>query len=179
MKILHIGQMIGGLDVYIRNSITYSKGDFEYVIVHGKDDKNRPVVKNNCEVREYLIPLYRELNAVNDWKAIVDAIKIVREERPDVIHCHSAKGGVVGRIAGFVTGTKTFYTPHAFSFLSSASKLKRFVYVLIERMMKLNSFLLACSDSEREIGITEVHYKRDHALVWNNAVPDAAVLIHG
>lgn len=25
MKILHIGQMIGGLDIYIRNSIVYNK----------------------------------------------------------------------------------------------------------------------------------------------------------
>ena len=179
MKILHIGQMIGGLDVYIRNSITYSKDDFEYVIVHGVDDKSRPVLKNNCEVREYLIPLHRDLNVVDDWKAIFEAIRIVKREHPDVIHCHSAKGGVVGRIAGFLTGTKTFYTPHAFSFLSSNSMLRQRAYILIERMVKLNSYLLACSDSEREIGIKEVHYKKDHALVWNNAVPDAATLIHG
>ena len=34
MKILHIGQMIGGLDVYIRNSIIYSKVENNgYIIV--------------------------------------------------------------------------------------------------------------------------------------------------
>ena len=37
MKILHIGQMIGGLDIYIRNSIIYNKVEGnEYVIVCGK-----------------------------------------------------------------------------------------------------------------------------------------------
>lgn len=47
MKILHIGQMIGGLDIYIRNSIIYNKvGSNEYVIVCGKDDKHQPVVRN-------------------------------------------------------------------------------------------------------------------------------------
>ena len=41
MKILHIGQMIGGLDIYIRNSIIYNKvEDNEYVIVCGKDGKS-------------------------------------------------------------------------------------------------------------------------------------------
>ena len=51
MKILHIGQMIGGLDIYIRNSIIYNNvEDNEYVIVCGKDDKHQPVIRNGIEV---------------------------------------------------------------------------------------------------------------------------------
>ena len=46
MKILHIGQMIGGLDIYIRNSIIYNKVEGnEYIIVCGKDDKHQPVIR--------------------------------------------------------------------------------------------------------------------------------------
>ena len=42
MKILHLGQVIGGLDIYIRNSIIYAEGDYEYILVHGdKDNKTR------------------------------------------------------------------------------------------------------------------------------------------
>lgn len=171
--------MIGGLDVYIRNSIIYTNSDFEYVIVHGNKDNNMPVIKNGKPIREYQISLYRELGARNDLRAIIQTIKIVRKERPNVIHCHSAKGGVVGRIVGFLTQTKTYYTPHAFSFLSSRTKIKRFVFLILERMVKFNSYLLACSESEREIGMSEVHYNEKHALVWTNAVPDATLLKHG
>ena len=40
MKILHIGQMIAGLGVYIQNSIKYNKVESnEYVIVCSWDDK--------------------------------------------------------------------------------------------------------------------------------------------
>lgn len=46
MKILHIGQMVGGLDIYIRNSIIYNKVEGnEYVIACGKDDKHQPVIR--------------------------------------------------------------------------------------------------------------------------------------
>lgn len=46
MKIMHIGQMIGGLDIYIRNSIIYNKVEGnEYIIACGKDDKHQPVIK--------------------------------------------------------------------------------------------------------------------------------------
>ena len=40
-------------------------------------------------------------------------------------------------------------------------------------MAKLNSFLLACSESERELGMRQVHYKEKKAYVWSNSVPDA------
>ena len=90
-----------------------------------------------------------------------------------MLHCHSAKGGVVGRIAGFLTHTKTLYTPHAFSFLSTQSTLKKKIYLLIERTTKLDAWLLACSESERMMGVKIVHYHKDKALVWSNAVPDA------
>ena len=174
MKILHIGQMIGGLDVYIRNSIEYANGSNAYVIVCGKKDGNKEVISHGVPVREYKINLYRTLNPWNDFMAIVQAVCIVRRERPDMIHCHSAKGGVVGRIVGYATHTPTFYTPHAFSFLCTSSKIKRKMYLLIERFTRFNAHLLACSESERRLGIEKVRYSIDKALVWQNAVPDAA-----
>ena len=88
MKILHIGQMIGGLDIYIRNSIIYNKVESnEYVIVCGKDDKHLPVVRNGIAVKEYPISLFRPLNPVNDLKALIETVKIIKKEKPDVIHC--------------------------------------------------------------------------------------------
>ena len=66
--------MIGGLDIYIRNSIVYNKEkDNEYVIVCGKDDKHQPVIRNGVEVKEYPISLFRSLNPVNDLKALITA----------------------------------------------------------------------------------------------------------
>lgn len=167
--------MIGGLDVYIRNSIAHIDGPFEFVIIHGLDDENEPVKRNGNPVREYRVSLYRKLNPIRDLKCLLQIIRIVYIEKPAAIHCHSAKGGVIGRIAGFVCGVRTFYTPHAFSFLSSQSPWKRKFYLFIERSCRLNSYLLACSESERQLGISKVHYSKSHALCWSNAVPDTKV----
>lgn len=174
IKVLHVGQLIGGLEVYIRNTVNYADNRFEFVIAHGESDKSKPVMKNNVPVKEYKISLYRELNPLKDLKGLMQVLRIIRQEQPDIIHCHSAKGGVIGRVAGWMTHTKTFYTPHAFSFLSTASSLKKRIYLMVERGVKFDSYLLACSGSERELGMKEVHYKQDRALVWNNAVPDAS-----
>ena len=175
MKILHIGQLIGGLDIYIRNSIAHTDETFEFVIAHGEGDQSKPVIKNRKTVKEYKISLYRELNPFKDLKGLIQAIKIIRKEKPDLIHCHSAKGGVIGRFAGFFTGTPTLYTPHAFSFFSTQSKLKKTIFTCLEKVAKLNSYLLACSESEQEIGIKQIGYKTDKALVWSNSVPQVVV----
>lgn len=173
MKIMHIGQLIGGLDVYIRNSVEYAEGGFSYVILHGEDDNSKPVVRGGIPVKEYKICLHRELNLWRDLTGLVQTIRIIRKEKPDVIHCHSAKGGMFGRIAGVLTNCRVLYTPHAFSFLSAPNRLKRNIYLLLERITKFNAVLLACSESERELGVAKVKYRAERALAWNNSVPSA------
>ena len=102
---------------------------------------------------------------------MVQTVRIIKKEKPDVIHCHSAKGGMIGRIVGFVTNTPVFYTPHAFSFLFAESKKKSWGFLLLEKIARLNSRMLACSESEHELGIKVVGYKQERTFVWNNAIP--------
>ena len=177
MKILHIGNLKSGIDTYVRNTVALASDDFEFVIVNGADDNSAPYMRHGKQVKTYGICMYRALNPVKDLKAVMQAVKIIRKEKPDLVHCHSAKGGVIGRFAAFLTGTKVAYTAHAFSFLSAESAKKKKVFLLLEKIAKLNSYLLACSGSERELGIKVVGFKEKKAFAWNNAVPDSLPLI--
>ena len=172
MKILHIGNLKSGIDTYVRNTVALASDKFEFVIVNGADDNSKPYMRHGKQVKTYSIDMYRALNPVKDMKAVMQAIKIIKKEKPDLVHCHSAKGGVIGRFAAFFTGTKVVYTAHAFSFLSAESAKKKQVFLLLEKIAKLNSYLLACSGSERELGIKVVGFNEKKAFAWNNAVPD-------
>lgn len=172
MKILHIGNLKSGIDTYVRNTVALASDKFEFVIVNGADDNSKPYMRHGKQVKTYSIDMYRALNPVKDMKAVMQAIKIIKKEKPNLVHCHSAKGGVIGRFAAFFTGTKVVYTAHAFSFLSAESAKKKQVFLLLEKIAKLNSYLLACSGSERELGIKVVGFKIKKAFAWNNAVPD-------
>jgi len=170
MKILHIGNLKSGIDTYVRNTVALACDDFEFVIVKGADDKSDPYLRNGKEIKTYEISMYRALNPFKDFKAIRQTVKIIKNEKPDLIHCHSAKGGVIGRIAAFLTGTKVAYTAHAFSFLSAKSKIKQSVFILFEKVTRLKSFLIACSDSELKLGVERVKYPQKKAFVWCNAI---------
>jgi glycosyltransferase involved in cell wall biosynthesis len=176
-KVLHIGQLIGGLDIYIRTIIKYSNDDFEFVVVHGKDDNSKPIIKDSKIIKEHKVDLYRKINPFRDILCIIQTIKIIREEKPDVIHCHSAKGGLIGRAAGFFTKTKTYYTPHAFSFLSTDNGILKNIYLFVEKYLKFNSYLLACSESERNLAITRANYAEEKAQIWHNSVPDVSKFV--
>lgn len=171
MKVLHIGNLKSGIDTYVRNTVVFADNRFEFVIVSGADDNSTPYVRGDTALRNYRICMYRALNPFKDLKAVIQAVGIIRKERPDIIHCHSAKGGIIGRISGFVTNTPVFYTPHAFSFLSAESGMKRKLFLLFEKVARLNSLLLTCSESERKIGIETVGYKSECAFAWPNAIP--------
>lgn len=171
MKILHIGNLKSGIDTYVRNIVVLASDDFEFVIVNGADDKSEPFLRNGKALRQYSICMYRALNPIKDIKAVIQAAKIIKKEKPDLVHCHSAKGGVIGRLAAFLTGTKSVYTAHAFSFLSAESSKKQKVFLFLERITKLNSVLMGCAESERELGVNKVGYPKEKAFVWNNAIP--------
>ncbi len=170
MKILHIGNLKSGIDTYVRNTVAMASDEFEFVIVNGADDNSEPYMRHGAPLKQYSIEMYRALNPFKDIKAVIQANKIIRKEKPDLVHCHSAKGGVIGRFAAFLTGCKSVYTAHAFSFLSAESEKKRKVFQMLEKIARLNSVLVGCSESERDLAIEKVGYTENNAFVWNNAI---------
>ena len=171
MRILHIGNLKSGIDTYVRNIVSMAGDDFDFVIVNGADDKSEPYLRHGKPLKQYTIDMYRALNPWKDLKAVVQAMRIIRKEKPDLVHCHSAKGGVIGRFAAFLTGRKSVCTAHAFSFLSAESAKKQRIFLTLEKIAKLNSVLLGCAESERLLGMEKVGYTEKNAFAWNNAIP--------
>ena len=73
--------------------------------------------------------MVREINLHKDLKSLLQIINKIRQLKPDLIHCHSAKAGILGRITGLLLNTPTFYTPHAYSFLSTDNKYKKIIFI--------------------------------------------------
>ena len=173
IKIVHILHCVGGVDVYLRLILSNINSDrFTNVIIHGTDDTNKEFQNDkNEKVREYNTAIERNISPINDFKAIYAILKILRIEKPDLIHCHSAKGGIIGRFLGRLLRIKVLYTPHAFSYLSTESNFKKNIYIGIERLFANgNSILLATSVSEKNNGINTIKYHQDKTLLFNNSV---------
>ncbi|MHC0444408.1 glycosyltransferase [Flavobacterium sp. 3-218] len=173
IKIAHILHSVGGVDVSLRQILhNLDAKNFENIVIHGDSDtENEFVNKDSNPIVHYRLPIYRAISLKNDLKAILKTWKIIHKEKPDLIHSHSTKGGVIGRIIGFLTGTKVLHTPQAFSFLSAESKVKKSFFLKIEKLLsKGNTILLASSQSELNRAIREVGFPKPKTNLFNNAI---------
>ncbi|KEZ07612.1 glycosyl transferase [Burkholderia sp. MSh2] len=108
------------------------------------------------DIRLVHVEMDREVSISKDLRGARALARRLREYRPTVIHLHSSKAGVLGRVAARIAAprAKVFYSPHGLSFLRcDVSGLKQFAYLSFERIAAcLGGTIVACSDSElREI----------------------------
>lgn len=98
----------------------------------------------------------REIDLKNDYNIIQQTRKKLKEIKPDILHLHSSKSGVLARIAasGLIKKNKIFYSPHGYAFIQkNISKSKIYLYKIIEYSMPffLGGTTIASGDTEYEI----------------------------
>ena len=173
IKILHILHAVGGVDVHLRITLkNINSLQFETVVVHGNADSNIPFLDNEMHpVKEYTTSIYRRINLLKDIRAIFKVHSILKKESPDVIHGHSAKGGIIAKILGKWNSVPVLHTPHAYSYLSTQNSIKRSCFLALERLFSgWNNKVLAISIDERNRAIQEVGYKKEKVLLFKNAI---------
>lgn len=173
IKVAHVLHSVGGVDVSLRLILENIDPDnFDSLVIHGNCDTSKDFFnRNGYKIRDYKIPVKREINFVKDIISIFKTVKILKKEKPNLIHAHSAKGGIVARVASIFYKVKVLHTPQAYSYLSAQSGSKKFLFLSIERTFKyFNSILLASSNSELERGINEVKYKKSNTELFNNSI---------
>lgn len=136
MKILHIAQAAGGVEVYLSSLV---KGLIDLgvecglICDYGYDAE--AFRQMGCQV--WTIPMARSLNPLKHRKTVAEIKRIIREWKPDVVYCHSSFAGAIGRVAAHGEGPKVVYNPHGWAFQMKGSKLKQKIYVVIERMLAM------------------------------------------
>lgn len=82
--------------------------------------------------------LRREINPLLDLVSFLKIYSIIRRGRYDIIHTHSSKAGVIGRLAAFLAGKKAVvHTIHGLPFHPYQGRCLNAVYVLLEKLCAL------------------------------------------
>jgi glycosyltransferase involved in cell wall biosynthesis len=96
---LHVAYLVEGLAGrgYETTLVAGSLARGEESMAHVAESRNARIVT---------IPhLHREISPLEDARAIVRLARLIREERPQILHTHTAKAGAVGRIAALLAGS--------------------------------------------------------------------------
>ncbi len=78
--------------------------------------------------------LRREIHPWRDWQALGELRRHLRRLRPDVVHSHSSKAGILARQAGAeIGGVRIVHTIHGLPFHRYQCRLVNRLYVTLER----------------------------------------------
>jgi glycosyltransferase involved in cell wall biosynthesis len=111
------------------------------------------------------------IRPLSDLRCALRLVGLLRRERFDLLHTHSSKAGLVGRLGALVARTprRVVHHVHGWSFNASQPAPVRALYVWLERFAARKSFLLvACCRATGEQGLrSRIGRPCDHRVVVN------------
>ena len=100
-----------------------------------------------CGIHCIHVPMVREISPWRDFTSLLSIWKIIRSWKPDLVHCHSAKAGYLGRFAAKLNlnPPTTVYTPNAMPCYASNT------YKRLEQIAgRWTDWLIAVTPSEKQ-----------------------------
>jgi len=128
----------------------------------GEDDMSYFAEQNDVQPR-YIHEMSREIS-ISDVNSLLKIYRQIKQEKPDIIHTHTAKAGTLGRLAGsmyrwLTWGTlvgrprkvRMVHTFHGHVFHSYYSPAKTRIFLLIETLL--------ANASDRIVAISDQQFK--------------------
>ncbi|RYD57367.1 MAG: glycosyltransferase family 1 protein [Sphingobacteriales bacterium] len=148
--------IIGGPAINATYLTKYLAPEFEtQLVIGGKDDHEQDAVHltEKLGIEPIVVPeMKRNINPVNDGKAYQKVKAIIEKFKPDIVHTHAAKSGVIGRKAAEACKVPAIvHTFHGHVFHSYFSKFQTDSFILIERYLaKRSTGIIAISPSQKD-----------------------------
>lgn len=163
MKVVHVIEALGGgVYTYFKDLSNFFGNDeisneIETTIIYSgrrkEIDPTKIAVEFSKGVSLVEVDMVMNLSPIEDFKSTIQLYKQLKKINPDIIHLHSSKAGVLGRVAAFFLfkKTKVFYSPHGYSFLrADISNARKWLFWSIEKCFQFffRGTTIACGDTE-------------------------------
>lgn len=115
--------------------------------------------------------LTRQISPLKDLLCIFKLRKLIKLYKPDVVHLHSSKAGLLGRFSTIRLKTLTLFTVHGWSFAEGIPLWKRRVYMLVEKAtIPLVDKIITVSQHDKNLAIQHNIVRQDKMVVIHNGV---------
>jgi glycosyltransferase involved in cell wall biosynthesis len=165
---------VGGAQTYVASLLPALVGRFEVTVAaHGAG----PLRDATRAAGARFVPLQNLRRPLSPWRdlaGLVELMRLLRRERPHILHASSSKAGVLGRLAGFLAGVPIrIFTVHGWAFAAHAGVAAR-LYRWADRLVRpLTTVTVCVSQRERVAGLVAGTCDSERTVVIPNAV-DAA-----
>ena len=142
----------------------HDRGQFEPLVIAGYPgcwdaQGGQTATEENCRqlenaaIRWMLLPsLTREVHPIKDMQALWQLIRLFQQEKPALVHTHTSKAGVLGRVAAWCARVPVIvHTPHGHVFYGHFGPFRSWLFLQIERVLSVITHrLIALTEAERQ-----------------------------
>jgi glycosyltransferase involved in cell wall biosynthesis len=165
----------GGAQVNVLDLLSGWSGGVETILATGADgfltEEARAL---GVEVR--LVPeLIRPVRPVRDWQAYRAVRRLIRAVQPDLVHCHSSKAGLLGRLASRAEGVPVVFTVHGWAFEQGISLPWRITGLLSEHIASRfcrNQHIITVAEADRTLAIRKRVQPPERMTTVHNGIAD-------
>jgi glycosyltransferase involved in cell wall biosynthesis len=98
--------------------------------------------------------LKRSISPFRDLIAFVKLLILIQKGNYDIVHTHSSKAGILGRIAAKIAGVKVVHNVHGWPFHDRMDPFIRYLYIAIERFMaRITDTLIVVTKEDKLKGL--------------------------
>jgi glycosyltransferase involved in cell wall biosynthesis len=145
---------IGGAQSNVLDLISGFQEDYDVHLATRIEGQLTESVKAINVPVHLLSNLVRPINLLHDYYGIQECISLIGVIKPDIIHAHSSKCGLIARIAGWISGVPVVFTAHGWGFSPGTPLLRRWIAWLSEKLAApLGKKIVCVSESDRQLAI--------------------------
>lgn len=117
--------------------------------------------------------LVREINIVKDFLCFFELREFFKLTKPDIVHVHSSKAGVLGRLAARSLSIPVVFTAHGWAFTEGVSAKRQTFYRWIETLLsKISNKIITVSEYDRQLAISQNVAPVTTLVTIHNGVPE-------
>lgn len=134
MKLLRITTVPISLHKLLQGQPQYMMQNGIEVVLASAEGKEIPEIEKTTGLPVHVLPLTRKISPLTDIRAVWKTYQLIKKEKPDIVHTHTPKAGIVGMLAGKLAGVPVRMHTVAGLPLMQATGLKRKLLNTIERL---------------------------------------------
>jgi|ERR1044071_2713936 glycosyltransferase involved in cell wall biosynthesis len=163
----------GGAQVHLLDLLTAFHRPFRLSLAVGEDGY---LVRKARElgVGIHLLPnLVQPLSPRKDCQALIELVRLIRRLKPDLVHAHSSKAGLLARLAAKLAGVPSIFTAHGWAFADGVPRAQRLFALPGERVAAwCCRKIIVVSQADYALGMTQRIARKAKMVVIHNGIAD-------
>ncbi len=151
---------------------------FRPVLITGEPGPLDEEARNLAGVEFHQVPsLVRAIRPLSDLRALLALARLLRRLKPAIVHTHSSKAGILGRLAARLAGVPVIiHSIHGFGFTRyQPAPVRRLLIALECLAARVTSRFFAVSEANRQLGVELGLFPEGRCAVIRSGVDVASI----